>query len=128
MKVFRIIIAISLISILPKVAWSLDTIDVGKDLLRECSSNEKLSTFHCYAYVRGLVDGINAAQGFQKQYNEINKASSIFAARFCIPNDVVFTQIVDVIVLHIKNNPKNQLAPAGVVSVVALKDAWPCAK
>jgi hypothetical protein len=44
----------------------------------------------------------------------------------CIPQRATRGQIVDVVKLHMQQNPKDRHSPAVTLVVVALREAFPC--
>ncbi|GAY24168.1 MULTISPECIES: Rap1a/Tai family immunity protein [Sphingobium] len=90
----------------------------GEELYELCStprsSNDYLEkTYECIAYITGAVDAFNTTR-------EVNKLKS------CIPADVTISQLRNVTVDYLRDNPEERSASASRTVFAATRKVWPC--
>jgi hypothetical protein len=103
----------------------------GNAYLRECSVIEKDSkdftqtdmkyVFACIAYTEGVLDGVQAEDGFQKL-----ATGKTQTAPFCIPDAADNGQIIRITLKYIRNNPEEAHKTTAVLIVEAVREAFPC--
>jgi Rap1a immunity proteins len=86
----------------------------GNDLLRFCSSHEAFETNMCTGYIEGVRDGL--------MFATVSLKSKPF---FSVPNKVSSDQLRDVVVKYLRDNPETRHKPAGMLTIFALKEAFP---
>lgn len=86
----------------------------GNELLRLCSSELTSELGFCIGYIEGIRDGVvfEAIGG---------KAKPIFL----IPDKVTSEQLKDVVVKSLKDHPETRHKPAGMLTIFALREAFP---
>lgn len=92
----------------------------GKELYDVCTTERTSKTyvektFECVAYITGAVDAFNTTR-------EVNKLKS------CIPADVTISELKDVTVDFLRNNPVDRSTSASTLVFAATRKAWPCSK
>lgn len=92
----------------------------GNELFDICTTERASSayfekTYECVAYIAGAVDSINDARAA----NKLKK---------CIPGKVTISQLKDVSVKFLRENPADRDKPASVLVLAATRKAWPCSK
>jgi hypothetical protein len=98
----------------------------GNELLTMCRANA--SEGRCLGYLEAIHDG-----GEENAARLNGKTTPVGFAflngyRWCIPNGVASSQLRDVVVKYLKDNPEErQLAAPGQVAA-ALAKGWPCSK
>ncbi len=86
----------------------------GNDLLRFCNSHEAFETNICTGYIEGLRDGL--------MFATVSLKSKPF---FAVPDKVSSDQLRDVVVKYLRDNPETRHKPAGMLTIFALKEAFP---
>lgn len=86
----------------------------GNDLLRFCNSHEAFETNMCTGYIEGVRDGL--------MFATVNLKSKPF---FWVPDKVSSDQLRDVVVKYLRDNPETRHKPAGMLTIFALKEAFP---
>ena|SRR5215469_1323442 len=84
----------------------------GNDLLRLCTSELTSELSFCIGYIEGIRDGL--------VFGTINGKPF-----FVIPAKVTSEQLKDVVVKSLKVNPETRHKPAGLLTLFALKEAFP---
>ncbi|MGV3769594.1 MAG: Rap1a/Tai family immunity protein [Sphingobium phenoxybenzoativorans] len=92
----------------------------GNDLYEICTVERESKTYvektyECVAYVTGAVDAFNTTR-------EANNLKS------CIPPDVTISQLKDVTVKYLGNNPIDRAKSASSQVFAATRKAWPCSE
>lgn len=93
----------------------------GHNLLRMCAPNGDERVFQpglCSGYLMGVVD---TADGYQQ-------AGLSKKPAFCMPMDVPETKIKDIVVDYLAGHPKRCDNDAALLTIEALKKAYPCKK
>jgi hypothetical protein len=97
----------------------------GEELVDKCkdagseepAAGTEVQSLQCLVYISGFTDGYGAALiGFNN-----NKQ-----AAFCPPEQVSLTQMARVLVKFGKDHPEKLWMRAYTVTLLALKDAYPC--
>jgi Rap1a immunity proteins len=86
----------------------------GNDLLRLCSGNEAFETNVCTGYIEGVRDG--------SMFATVSLKAKPF---FSVPEKVSSDQLRDVVVKYLRDNPGTRHKPAGMLTIFALKEAFP---
>ena len=88
----------------------------GNDLLRDCTiDNVKASQSFCAGFIAGTWSGA-AIEGAEYHPNKPN---------FVIPNEADLRQLKDVVVKFLNGHPEQRHLAAGVLVLLALKEAFP---
>jgi len=88
----------------------------GNDLLRDCTNeNVKASQSFCVGFIAGTWSGA-AIEGADYHPNKPN---------FVIPNEADLRQLKDVVVKFLNGHPEERHLSAGVLVLLALKEAFP---
>ena|ERR1700730_4592909 len=130
MKVLRIVLAFSLLSLLSvesspaDKAGKDDLVGFGNSFYDNCASvetftategrNLDLQGMFCLGFAEGLTMGVMAA--------DIQRASKTF----CEPDNVTNLQVVRIIRKYIADHPDKAHEPTAVLAVEALRKAFPC--
>jgi hypothetical protein len=94
------------------------TFETGNDWLKLCggkSNDRSLYVARCYAYPRGLADGLSLWAYVDPE-----------GAQACIPNEVTSEQLLEIGVNFIANNPKDRHNGSGLLLAGAFRQAYPC--
>lgn len=83
----------------------------GNDLIRFCDPNARQTAF---GYAAGALEATQAASGM---------GTSI---TYCLPKDVTLSQTTDVMCKYLAENPANRHLSAGMLTLMAFTEAWPC--
>jgi hypothetical protein len=87
----------------------------GHDLLRLCTSNAGSSELNfCFGYIEGIRDGLVWLAAAEKS-----------RASVAISGKVTQEQLADVVVKYLKEHPERRERAAGILVLVALKQAFP---
>lgn len=86
----------------------------GNDLLRFCNSHEASETNMCTGYIEGVRDA--------SMFATVSLKSKPF---FSVPSQVSSDQLREVIVKYLRDNPETRHKPAGLLTIFALKEAFP---
>ncbi len=86
----------------------------GNDLLRFCNSHEPFETNMYTGYIEGVRDGL--------MFATVSLKSKPF---FSVPGKVSSDQLRDVVVKYLRDNPETRHKPAGMLTIFALKEAFP---
>jgi hypothetical protein len=111
-------IAIALLLSLQRTAAAEAVFQTGNDLLSYCRvprEKESVSLAFCTGYVIGAADQISAFQSIKGATREI-----------CMPEGATISQLRDVVVRYLENNPDARHYAAGSSVLVALHAAFPC--
>mgnify|MGYP001314748300 CR=1 FL=1 len=93
----------------PAGAWYVQT---GNDLLALCTSADPITRHHDRAQCGGYIAGAH-------------HALQLFG-HVCAPEDVTAGQVIDMLVQHLRANPRQRHEPARMHVFAALFAAWPC--
>ena len=89
----------------------------GNQLYEMCSQrNNNLEQYGCLYYIVGVTDGVKT-----------ERHPSI-STQFCIPNGVTNGQLTDIAFLWLQKHPEQRHYTAASDVIVALTEAFPCAK
>ena len=122
LTVGRRLILAALMVLVVGVATAADT---AAQLLENCkdalANNETAGAGVCLGFVGGTWEAanmVNAIRRFDPNCFELPS--------YCIPNGVTLGQMVQVVVKYIKQHPENLHNKASIVSLNAMRTAWPC--
>lgn len=92
----------------------------GKELYEVCTTERDSktyveNTYECVAYITGAVDAFNTT----REANKLKK---------CIPANVTISQLKDVTVDFLRENPADRNTSASTLVFAATRKAWPCAR
>jgi len=79
----------------------------------------------CLGYVVGVADAGAYNPLFYEGYYT-GWGSSLGQARWCLPEGVVVTQILDVVLNYLRDKPQLRNGGAASIAGFALEAAWPC--
>jgi hypothetical protein len=85
----------------------------GNDLLRYCSSHQPFELNFCTGYIEGVRDGL--------MFAAVSLKSEPF---FAVPNEAKMEQLKDIVVKYLRDNPETRHKPAGMLTFIALKQAF----
>jgi hypothetical protein len=85
----------------------------GNDWSEQCANRS--TALACTGYVRGFADGLRSWRDFEPG-----------TARICIPNEAPGTQLRDVALKYIRDNPERRHQSAAFLFLMAFVKAWPC--
>ena len=102
--------ALATVSLAPAAAGADDAGLTGNVLQNSICTN-KLA---CISYIRGITEGY--------------LLGSVGKPYFCLPVGYDYTQLVDVVLLNLRNHPERRASPASYLIVIALHEAFPCGK
>jgi hypothetical protein len=80
----------------------------GEYVWETCDATDSESQAHCQGIIMGLIDGLELDD------------------RICKPISTNALQARDVVLDHLRENPKSRYLPAVEILLVALNAAWPC--
>jgi hypothetical protein len=86
----------------------------GNDLLRYCSSHQSFELNFCTGYIEGVRDGLMFAC-------KRLKTEPFFA----VPTEVKSDQLKDIVVKYLRDNPETRHKQAGMLTFLALEQAFP---
>jgi len=84
----------------------------GNNLLEYCNEDERSV---CFAYLLAVIDTHNNME-----------SEGVIDNYFCPPKGVVFNQIAEIIVKHMKERPQQLHFSGSYLTLNALIDAFPC--
>ena len=104
----------------------------GNQLLTKCEHAERAlsapggapsganlsDAYQCVAFIAGAFEGAS--------YSWILAGQVQGARAFCIPGAIPDIQLIRVTLSWLRSNPQHLHDPAGVLTIVALRDAFPC--
>lgn len=90
----------------------------GNDLWTACTTQAPLGHAICLAYIRGVLDGVVAAEPL------FEERSRILAP--CLRPNVTMDQVVDVVVASLRANPSTRDRDGGQLVYLALVQGFPC--
>lgn len=102
------------LALLAAAAGSAGPIETGNDLLRVCSESDGSSTVECVTFLKGAVQGAQAATALTS------------TCLFDLPGGIEMSQVRDVAVQGIQAHPTIRHHSAALLTVGALAAAWPC--
>ena len=97
----------------------------GNDVLRDCTSHAAVTQEYCLGYVMGIADSLDLDLARLKLSEEV-PADSVLSA--CVPAGVQATQVKDVVIKYLRENPTTRNLPGGMLVTIAIKNAWCPAK
>jgi hypothetical protein len=96
----------------------------GNELLKACQSSA--TTGRCYGYLQTVHDaGLATAAALNGQNKAVGFAW-MSGFRWCIPEGVDSTQVHDVVVKYLRDNPKDRQLAAVTQVAAAYEKGWPC--
>jgi len=107
--------AIAVAAVVPSAPAHADY--TGNDVLKDCSVGATWSTGACFGRVIGAVKGVQLMASLSGQ-----------PAPFCMRDNVTNGQVVDVVTVWLRAHPSERDLDSEVVTSLALRDAFPCAK
>jgi hypothetical protein len=87
----------------------------GNQLYRDCKSERTVDQMNCLSFTTAAADAVEIG---------LNINGQVMGA--CFPEHVTRGQIKDVIVSWLEKNPKDRHVRAILISLVALRQAFPC--
>jgi hypothetical protein len=105
----------------------------GNDLYEACTSEDEAQFGYCVGYIIGLNEGIKfgsfgvvaQATSFEDSAETIQDAANKFLG-ICAPQEVEYSQIKDLFVDHLRDNPQTRHTSARVLYHRALAVTFPC--
>lgn len=97
----------------------------GNELYAICTSGDSSDRSKCLGYVVRIADAAAYNPIVRKGYYT-SWGSSLAQAHWCLPSDVLDTQVLDVVVNYLRDKPQFRNAGAAGIVAFALDDAWPC--
>lgn len=88
----------------------------GNGLYSFCTSSNVSWQNNCLLYIVGAVDAFRTTQ-----------ALSGTPPLFCLPAGVINNQLMDVVVVHLRDNPQYRNLGSSLLILGALTEAFPCA-
>ncbi|MEO5493084.1 MAG: Rap1a/Tai family immunity protein [Sphingomonas sp.] len=86
--------------------------ETGNSLLSDCQSDNPAKQAFCLGYVGAIGDW--------------TQSDPRLGSRVCLPAGGVRSQMVDVVVKYLKDNPAERAKGASLLVVLALREAFPC--
>ncbi len=92
---------------------------------RQYEQQEALRGLECSTYLRGVMDGIMAANIFDEEMSK--RARRPEGARFACPSSAYEVRMVAAAVLSVLDQPSlDSKAPPGVIAALAVQKTFPC--
>jgi hypothetical protein len=88
----------------------------GKLLLKICRGGNAGQEGYCLGYVTGISDGITTLQMLKPPH----------WTPICKPDWVTDRQLRDVVVKYLDDHPEDLHEPISLLTVLAMRSAWPC--
>lgn len=88
----------------------------GNLLLKICRGGNAGQEGYCLGYVTGISDGITTLQMLNPPH----------WTPICKPDRVTDRQLRDVVVQYLDDHPEERHEPISLLTVVAMRAAWPC--
>lgn len=90
----------------------------GEDLFGYCKNpKNRGDEIFCTGYITGIADMVSTFKGDRQDF---------LGYRICTPVNANSRQIVDVIKLHLDQNPQERHKPAILIILGSLEKAFPC--
>jgi hypothetical protein len=86
----------------------------GNAILYACTSNDPKNSEFCHTYMTAVGDTLAFVRGLIKEQFPI-----------CMQGRIT-SQMGEVVVKYIRENPRDRHLKAATISALAFKDAWPC--
>ena len=132
MKKLLLLVLISIVLSLVGVADGETLYESGNAFVRQCAAVEKNDSeltpldvtyvMACYAYVVGIVNGVEAEQHYATASLQADVGTP-----YCLPVDQIESaQAVRITLKYIRDNPSQGHRPAGALVIKAIHDTFPC--
>ena len=87
--------------------------DTGNYLYEQCTTDLDIAEAYCIGYSTAIVDAMN-------------NSSPLFGWIACVPDTVYMSQVADIGIRHLANNPQDRHYNAASLIAEALSKAFPC--
>ncbi len=120
MKIVGMIITVASIVLATTPVHANGSFKTGNDLYSACKV-EKGARFYeleqtvCHEYVTGVFDSFSTSFGI-----------GLMQRSFCSPTSVTVTQLKDITVRYLEQNPKSRHISAAALVVISFNEAFPC--
>lgn len=99
----------------------------GNLLYRDCTAERGEATYYqsiaqCTGYIMGTHDALSTAGEYLSYAAEIDPPLRLI----CVPETVEAGQLRDLVVIYLRDNPANRNLSAGLLVMLALREAYPC--
>lgn len=109
----------------------------GNSLIKKCKSaiyafeggRVNNDAFTCVSYVKGFMDGAmvtTANERYFRHGKRIPQNDSLNHSFYCPPEEFTPTQGVRILSKYLEDNPKELHLPPSVLTMSALREAFPC--
>jgi len=98
----------------------------GNELLALVTSSDMDKKFQGIRYIEGYRDAVITSKYFEEELAKEMKRAPNLHTHACIPQGVKNGQILDVVKLHLQNNPSFRHEDAAAQVHLSLITAWPC--
>jgi len=127
MTPFRLAFIIFLFSVGSAKAGNID----GNSIFKTCQSNTQVERAFCLGYTIGTWEGVKAGTAQvlialkPKDAADLETLSNNWL-QICVPRDVTNTQLRDVFIRHLEDNPATRHISARMLLMASFSKAFPC--
>jgi hypothetical protein len=100
----------------------------GNELHSLLSSSKADENIEAYRYLQGVIDAEELHMMYEEIISEIEKRAFDNRRFFCMPKGSTLGQAKDIVLVSLRENPKDRHIKASQLAQVALRSVWPCKK
>jgi hypothetical protein len=104
--------------------WAFAYYETGRELMRNCESNEAPRWALCRGFLTGIADSVTVARA---EYPDEGTSPILPTfSNVCKPDDVTRGKLVKVWIDWANQHPERLREPAVTLVMAAFAEAWPC--